>query len=264
MRASSLVTSCLLALPLLACRGGGETDDELGESSESTATSTATSTEAESESGSGSESSSSESSGSESSGSESSSSEDTDSSGSESSDSETGGGDNACASDADCVLVNDCCHCTAAPIDAVPPCGLPECFALTCDATLGSIVPAAECRGGTCQLAQVSCDLGQVQCDIPEPPACEGGTVRAVVGFCYGPCVQPSMCEGLPFECDASTCGPGYACMTTQSGAPSQCVPLPPDCGGVASCECVAPHFDEVCSSSCGASNGTLICEDGG
>jgi hypothetical protein len=101
-------------------------------------------------------------------------------------------------------------------------------------------------------------------CQQPPPPDCQGGLVRAVIDGCWGPCVQPSMCEALPFECDAQTCGPEFACMNTQSGGPSQCVPLPPDCGDVASCECVAAWFDEVCEASCGEANGTLVCQDGG
>lgn len=255
----------LALLPTLACPGGGgDGGDEQGDSSDASSSSTAEGTGSESAS-SGSETATAETTA------ETSSSESTLSETSEtattadtSTDTTTGGGELGCASDAECVLVNDCCHCTAAPLDAIPDCDLPECFALVCDSTLGQIQPTAECRVGTCQLGQVSCDLNQVQCDIPEPPACEGGLVRAVVGACYGPCVPPSMCEGLPFECDAATCGDGYACMTTQSGAPSQCVPLPPECGGVASCECISPYLDEVCNSSCGDNGGTLICEDGG
>ena len=259
----------LALLPTLACPGGGgDGGDEQGDTSDASSSSTAEGTGSESAS-SGSETATSETtadtSSSESTLSETSETATTaDTSTDTNTDTPTGGNELGCASDAECVVVNDCCHCTAAPLDAIPDCDLPECFALVCDSTLGSIQPTAECRVGTCQLGQVSCDLNQVQCDIPEPPACEGGTVRAVVGGCYGPCVQPSMCEALPFECDAATCGNGYACMTTQSGAPSQCVPLPPECGGVASCECISPYLDEVCNSSCGDNGGTLICEDGG
>jgi hypothetical protein len=246
----------LALLPSLACPGGGgEADDELGDTADTTSTTTSSTSEGESTS--------SESSAGETTSSESSGGETTTTDTSTSTDTTTGG-ELGCASDAECVLVNDCCHCTAAPLDAIPDCDLPECFALVCDSTLGQIQPTAECRVGTCQLGQVSCDLSQIQCDIPEPPACEGGLVRAVVGACYGPCVQPSLCEGLPFECDATTCGPGYACMTTQSGAPSQCVPLPPECGGVPGCDCIAPYLDEVCNGSCGELGGTLLCEDGG
>lgn len=258
----------LALLPTLACPGGGgDGGDEQGDSSDASSSSTAEGTGSESAS-SGSETATAETtaetSSSESTLSETSETATTDTNTDTSTDTTTGGGELGCASDAECVLVNDCCHCTAAPLDAIPDCDLPECFALVCDSTLGQIQPTAECRVGTCQLGQVSCDLNQVQCDIPEPPACEGGLVRAVVGACYGPCVPPSMCEGLPFECDAATCGDGYACMTTQSGAPSQCVPLPPECGGVASCECISPYLDEVCNASCGDNGGTLICEDGG
>jgi hypothetical protein len=262
----------LALLPTLACPGGGgDGGDEQGDSSDASSSGTAEGSGSESAS-SGSETATTSETTAETSSGESTLSETSsetattaDTSTDTSTDTTTGGGELGCASDAECVLVNDCCHCTAAPLDAIPDCDLPECFALVCDSTLGQIQPTAECRVGTCQLGQVSCDLNQVQCDIPEPPACEGGLVRAVVGGCYGPCVPPSMCEALPFECDAATCGEGYACMTTQSGAPSQCVPLPPECGGVASCECISPYLDEVCNASCGdGGGGTLICEDGG
>ena len=161
-----------------------------------------------------------------------------------------------------CVLVNDCCTCDVVLVGEEPPCDVPECFAPTCDAQ--GFTPEAACLVGTCSPAPVSCDISQVTCEIEPPPPCEGGLVRSVNGDCYGPCVEPSVCEGLPFECDAATCGDGYACMTSQSGASSRCVPLPPACDGSPSCECVSPWWNEVCAGSCGDGGATLLCEDGG
>jgi len=85
-----------------------------------------------------------------------------------------------------------------------------------------------------------------------------------VINTCYGPCVPANMCEGLPMECDAGTCGDGFACVTTQSGSPSQCIPLPPACEGDPSCDCVSPWWGDVCGGSCGDDGDTLLCEDGG
>jgi hypothetical protein len=177
----------------------------------------------------------------------------------------TGDGDGLCSEASDCAVINDCCSCGAAPVDMIPPCGVPECFAPVCDGNFGApYVPEAACLAGTCVLAQVSCNVGEVTCEIEPPPPCVGDTVRSVIGDCFGPCVLPSMCTSLPDECDAQTCGEGFACMTTQSGAPSRCVPLPPGCNGTASCECIGPWLGEVCNGGCGDLGGTLLCEDGG
>jgi hypothetical protein len=174
-------------------------------------------------------------------------------------------GASECSQASECAVVNDCCRCSAAPVDMVPPCNAGECFAPLCDGNFGApYVPAADCLVGTCVLAPVSCNVGEVTCEIEPPPACVDGTVRSVIGDCYGPCVLPSMCTSLPVECDADTCGEGFACMTTQSGAPSRCVPLPPGCNGTASCECIGPWLGEVCNGGCGDLDGTLLCEDGG
>jgi hypothetical protein len=177
----------------------------------------------------------------------------------------TGDGDPECGEASDCAVVNDCCSCSAAPVDMVPPCGMGECFAPLCDGNFGApYVPEAACLVGTCVLEQVGCDLGVVTCEVEAPPACTDSLVRSVINDCYGPCVLPSMCASLPAECDADTCGEGFVCMTTQSGAPSRCIPLPPACNGVGSCECIGPWLGEVCNGGCGDLGSTLLCEDGG
>ncbi len=219
----------LLLVPSLACRPGGS-EDEVGATESTSESSSASSSES-----------------------------------SESASDTSGTLENTCVSAADCALNEDCCNCVALPLGQEPPtCDLPECAATPCVGDFGLFDPQPICSVGTCQLAPLSCDLNDVLCDAAEPPPCEGGLVRAVVQDCYGACVPPSLCATLPFECDASTCGEGWACMTTQSGAPSKCVPLPAACDGVASCACVGPWLDEICVASCGESAGTLICQDGG
>jgi hypothetical protein len=177
----------------------------------------------------------------------------------------TGDGDSGCSQAGDCAVVNDCCSCSAAPADMIPSCNDGECFAPLCDGNFGApYVPEAACLVGTCVLAQVSCNVGEVTCEIEPPPPCVDGSVRSVINDCFGPCVLPSMCTSLPAECNADTCGEGFVCMTTQSGAPSRCIPVPPGCNGVASCECIGPWLGEVCNGGCGDLGGTLLCEDGG
>lgn len=224
----------LVLLPSFACQAGeDEGEEEVGESSESSESGTASDTTSDTTSA------------------------DTDSE-------TTGDGDNACASAADCALVNDCCNCAAVPVGEQPSCEDMTCLQPSCEAQFGGFVPEATCTFGTCQLSALSCDIGQVTCKIAPPPACEGGSVRSVIDDCYGPCVPAEMCEELPFDCDATTCGDGFACLTSQSGSTSKCVPLPDDCGGVASCECVGPWIGEACNGACDDSGGVFLCQDGG
>lgn len=147
----------------------------------------------------------------------------------------------------------------------IPPCENGECFAPLCDSNFGgTYMPEAACLVGTCVLAPLSCEMLDITCEIDPPPPCEGGTLRSAINNCYGPCVPPSMCTYLPFECDANTCGEGFACMVTQSGAPSRCIPLPPGCNGVPSCDCVGSYLGDTCGGGCGDLGGMILCEDGG
>ena len=180
----------------------------------------------------------------------------------------TGDGDGddlvECASVDDCQLVNDCCSCGAVLNGQAPACEVPSCDQPSCEAEFGvSDLGAAACFMGSCVLERLSCDLNDALCDAPPPPACENGRVRSVVDDCYGPCVQPNMCATLPMECDADTCGEGFACMISQSGAPSRCVPISDGCAEP-NCACVSAWLDEACGGSCSDAGGTLLCEDGG
>ena len=174
------------------------------------------------------------------------------------------GGEAECSAADQCMLVNDCCQCSAAPVgEEQPPCEQ-NCLQPSCDGLLGAGVAAADCRLGQCVLAPLSCNTNEVLCDILEPPPCEGGLVRSVVDGCYGSCVSPTLCATLPFACDASTCGAGWFCVQSQSGAPSLCAPLPAGCGDSPSCGCVGGFFAEVCNGGCSEASFGLLCEDGG
>ncbi|MCA9685658.1 MAG: hypothetical protein KC457_26005 [Myxococcales bacterium] len=174
------------------------------------------------------------------------------------------GGEPECSAADQCMLVNDCCQCSAAPVgEEQPPCEQ-NCLQPSCDGLLGAGVAAADCRLGQCVLAPLSCNTNEVLCDILEPPPCEGGLVRSVVDGCYGSCVSPTLCATLPFACDASTCGAGWFCVQSQSGAPSLCAPLPAGCGDSPSCGCVGGFFAEVCNGGCSEASFGLLCEDGG
>jgi hypothetical protein len=61
-------------------------------------------------------------------------------------------GTKPCIKDSDCVLVDDCCRCMAAPVGhAIPEC-LADCFQSSCNATgLGQARP--RCLGGSCRLS---------------------------------------------------------------------------------------------------------------
>jgi hypothetical protein len=183
----------------------------------------------------------------------------------------TGDGDGdptvgACGGVDECVLVNDCCSCEVLPAgQEPPPCDIEACLISTCESQLAGFVPKPACRVGTCTFAALNCQISASICEVEPPPPCEGGLVQSVINDCYGPCVPPNMCANLPGQCDASSCGEGFACMVTQSGAPSQCIPLPPACEGSPSCECIAPWWTEIdCGGACGTTGSGFLCEDGG
>jgi|GEM_PF-2667184 len=172
----------------------------------------------------------------------------------------------ACGGVDDCVLVNDCCSCVVIPAGEEPPaCDIDTCLISTCESEFGGFIPEAACRVGTCTFAALGCQPSDSICEIEPPPPCAGGYVQSIINDCYGPCVPPNMCASLPTPCDGSTCGDGFACMTTQSGAPGACIPLPPGCNGDASCDCVDPWWSEIdCGGSCGDDSPGLSCQDGG
>jgi len=164
-----------------------------------------------------------------------------------------------CQEDADCVLINSCCQCSATPADAeVPECGM-ECLQPTCDA-LGLTDVTVACRSGICVFAPATCSDGPVECD-EEQPQCLDDDVNTVKDNCWGPCMHPRYCEGGP--CTADSCGNGWTCVNSQSGA-SRCVRIPHECAGTPTCACMQPYLDEFCGGSCGDVEGGVLCEDGG
>ncbi|MBK7824805.1 hypothetical protein [Nannocystis sp.] len=164
-----------------------------------------------------------------------------------------------CEVAADCVLVNNCCECSAKPADAeVAPCeGM--CLQSTCDAQLRDGIGVA-CRMGRCVFAEVECE-GAVTCDTLLPD-CPKGTTVSVKDECWGPCVESRYCIGR--GCPLDGCGDGWTCVEHQASG-TQCVPVPLECGGVASCDCAAPYMDEFCPAACVDDGmGKLSCQDGG
>lgn len=164
-----------------------------------------------------------------------------------------------CQQDSDCVLINNCCECSARPAsEEVPPCD-GNCLQPTCDAqSLGGITVA--CRSGLCEFANVQCTETPPACGSPQP-SCPPDTNVSVVGDCWGPCVPSRYCEGAP--CTDASCGEGWMCVPGQSGA-STCAPIPRECAGTPGCACVAPYLDEFCPTACAEDEDGIVCQDGG
>ena len=159
----------------------------------------------------------------------------------------------------DCVLVDNCCECSAKPADAEVAACDGNCLQSTCDAELRSGIGVA-CRSGRCVFAEVVCD-GSVTCDTVRP-TCPEGTTVSVKDECWGPCMESRYCSGG--GCPLDGCGEGWMCVAHQASG-LQCVPVPLECEGAASCDCAAPYLSEFCPASCvddGAGN--LTCQDGG
>lgn len=165
----------------------------------------------------------------------------------------TGGMPTYCEVDEDCVVVNDCCSCTAVHMDDEPPeCDIPECFAPICDTTALEEVDAV-CVFGTCQLEETTCEQSLVACDEP-PPNCEDGFLPSVDGDCWsGGCVPVEACDYVP---DCTYCDDDETCVerVTQLGPFYSCEPVAPDCAGVPACDCMP----DVCGGD------PFECVDGG
>ena len=59
----------------------------------------------------------------------------------------------SCATDADCIKINDCCNCLALPktVSGPPTCPLANCYVPTCSVE-GLATTAARCVAGVCRL----------------------------------------------------------------------------------------------------------------
>jgi hypothetical protein len=159
-----------------------------------------------------------------------------------------------CDEDADCKLVDDCCACSAAPVDeSVASCGI-DCDVSTCDA-LGH-QGEAQCQAGRC-VAAFDCDASKVVC-ASLPPACDAGLVPLVAGGCWaGSCVPATECAAVA---SCAECGPSDVCVEEigQIGVERHCVALPAACEGEASCDCVGACtgiFD-----ACAVDEGVVSC----
>ncbi len=154
----------------------------------------------------------------------------------------TTGGTNEpeCEVDADCKLQSDCCVCDGVPKDEDPGMCDKQCIQPLCD-EFG--VEKAVCRFGVCEAERLSCDQAAVECDAPTPD-CPDGTLPETTPTCWtGSCVPAALCDVVP---DCTYCAEGSMCVQKSGKGffPIVCEPIPPSCGGVSSCNCVA---DLVC-----------------
>lgn len=172
---------------------------------------------------------------------------------------DTGAQPTTCTSDGDCIVVDDCCSCTAIGVDDEPPsCDIRECDQSTC--SMYGVDPLAQCELGSCELAPVSCDPSAVSCDSL-PPECPDGFVPSTDpdGGCWtNVCVPAELCDVVPSCAD---CPEDEACVeyVAQLGPVAHCSPIPEECGGTPSCACMA----EVCVSpfdACGDAPDGLSC----
>ncbi len=172
----------------------------------------------------------------------------------------TGGAAAECVVDSDCQRIANCCECSSIPAGEEPAECEDDCLVDSCTAE-GLEALEAACRSGICEFGSTIECGGPVSCDSL-PPECEGDEVPSIVDECWGPCVPYHYCS------DTSACTPGcgeaWVCVESQSGAAGGCMPLAEECGGTASCECVAPYWGEVCESACSGDSSGLLCNDGG
>lgn len=157
-----------------------------------------------------------------------------------------------CVMDEDCMLVDDCCSCTAIPVgDEAPECDIEACLVSTCT-SLGLGMPAVQCNFGTCEVEEVSCDPTTVVCK-DEVPTCPKGQAPRVVEGCWDEtCVPVEYCDVVP---GCESCGDDEACIESVAFQSTlTCVPVPAACDGVPSCDCLG----EACE------DGFDLCADAG
>ncbi len=172
----------------------------------------------------------------------------------------TAGAEAECVVDSDCQKIANCCECSSIPADEEAAECENDCLVDTCTAEGLETIEAA-CRSGVCEFGSTIACSGPVSCDSL-PPECEGDEVPSIVDECWGPCVPYHYCVDTS-ACTPS-CGEAWVCVESQSGGAGGCMPLAGECEGTASCECVAPYWDEVCESACSGDSSALLCNDGG
>lgn len=142
----------------------------------------------------------------------------------------------ACLSSDDCVLLDTCCECDAAPSDRTPPdrcpvdCGEGQCSALGIDA------PA--CVFGHCRPSR-DCDASRVKC-AAAPPACPEGMLPSVLDGCWGSCLPASTCLAVSSCVD---CPDDHVCVPLVGDGVVRCAELDPACADTPpTCECIDPQ----------------------
>jgi len=166
----------------------------------------------------------------------------------------------ACEMADQCVLVDDCCSCTAIHVDDVPPACDMDCEQTACSA-LGIPDIGVVCEDGLCGLEPRDCS-GLVACDSL-PPACPEGTLPEVGpggNNCWtGACIPVEACDPLP---GCEYCGEGEACVETitQQGTTYGCRALPEECMGTATCECMPADTCEMPFDVCADADGVISC----
>ncbi len=170
-----------------------------------------------------------------------------------------GGAEMVCVAEEDCLLINDCCACTAVHVEQdVRECDL-ECEMTMCDA-LGIPDIGLVCAEGRCELEPRNCSDAFITCD-GIPPRCPEGTLPEITpeGDCWtGACIPIEACDGVP-SCEF--CAEGEVCVNDEAGLGTfvHCEPLPDACEGEADCDCAG----ELCVEpfdTCAAAEGVLQC----
>lgn len=159
-----------------------------------------------------------------------------------------------------CVLVDDCCQCTALHVDDPPPACDVDCKVTMC-ASLGIADIGVVCEEGMCGLEARDCS-GMVACDSL-PPACPDGTLPEVGpggNSCWtGACIPVEACDPVP---GCEHCGEDEACVETiaQQGVTYSCRALPDECRGTATCECMPPDTCQAPFDACADADGVVQC----
>ena len=163
-----------------------------------------------------------------------------------------------CTDPAQCTLVNDCCSCVGiGPMEAPPPCNVPECFIPTCTAQGHPNTPAA-CSAGQC-VAGFDCDHSKALCNTL-PPACPAGQTATVTGGCWGACVPATECASVG---SCAQCSAGQVCVKEilKVGPVHHCVTPPAGCGNAPDCACMGGAVCVAPFDACGDEGpGVLAC----
>ncbi len=140
-----------------------------------------------------------------------------------------------CVEASECGVLDDCCSCTAVPIEQAGEQCDTTCPQTVCDA---ENIPsdATQCVAGHCNLG-LDCDPSNVVCLQPQPD-CGEGRVPMVVGNCWGACVDASDCASVPScdDCDKDR----HVCVVLEAHTRTHhCAEVPTECLDDRSCDCL-------------------------